>query len=103
MKLLVMYPKGENFDLDYYLATHMPLVRDRWKSMGLKSTQILKGTAAGDGGPAPFQIVAELVWESGKHFQDAVKAHGTEIFGDIPNFTKAQPVVQISDVAEGLK
>ena len=27
-------------------------------------------------------------------------AHGREIFGDIPNFTDSQPVVQISDFAE---
>lgn len=103
MKVLVMYPKGESFDLDYYLQKHMPLVRERWKSMGLKNTQILKGTGAGDGSEAPYQVIAELDWESPKHFQEAAAKHGPELFGDIPNFTKAQPVVQINDVAEGVK
>ena len=31
----VMYPAGEAFDTDYYLKTHMPLVRDRWGPHGL--------------------------------------------------------------------
>jgi hypothetical protein len=31
-------------------------------------------------------------------FQAAGKAHGKEIFADIPNFTKAQSVVQINDI-----
>ena len=97
--ILVMYPAGESFNLDYYLATHMPLVKDRWSSMGLNSAKILKGAGTPDGKPAPFQIIAELEWESLQHFKDAGAKHGPEIFGDIPNFTKAQPIVQINDRA----
>ena len=35
----VLYPakEGAKFDLDYYLATHMPLVSKHWSGLGLKS------------------------------------------------------------------
>ncbi len=96
----VMYPAGADtkFDLDYYLKTHMPLVRDRWTSLGLKTTQVLKGAGKADGTPADYQIMALLTFESLAAFQAAGKAHGAEIFADIPNFTNAQAVVQINEI-----
>jgi hypothetical protein len=42
----VMYPNGgSKFDMDYYLGTHGPLVRDKWDSKGLKSLKVIKGLA----------------------------------------------------------
>ncbi|HAO42738.1 MAG TPA: EthD family reductase [Afipia sp.] len=94
----VMYPAGEAFDTDYYLKTHMPLVKDRWGPLGLKSAQAIKGVAKPDGSAPDFQMTALLTFGSMEDFKAAGKAHGKEIFADIPNFTKAQAVVQINDV-----
>ena len=94
----VMYPAGEKFDVDYYLKTHMPLVKERWGPLGLKSTQAIKGVAKPDGSAPDYQMVALLTFGSMDDFKAAGKAHGKEIFADIPNFTKAQAVVQINDV-----
>jgi len=60
----------------------------------------VKGAGTPDGGPAPFQVMALLTFESTEAFQKAVAAHGNEIFADIPNFTQAQAQVQINDFAE---
>lgn len=43
-------------------------------------------------------MTALLTFGSMDDFKAAGKAHGKEIFADIPNFTKAQAVVQINDV-----
>ena len=96
----VMYPSGSDstFDLDYYLKSHIPLVEARWREFGLSNVQVLRGTAAGDGGPPPYQAIALLTFGSLQNFQQAGKTHGKEIFADIPKFTNVQPVVQISDV-----
>lgn len=96
----VMYPSASenSFDLDYYLKTHIPLVQARWREFGLSNVQVLKGAAAGNGGPPLYQAIALLTFGSVQEFQQAGKVHGKEIFADIPKFTNAQPVVQISDV-----
>ena len=99
--VLVMYPAGGRFDMDYYLGHHMPLVRERWSSLGLHEARIVKGVATPDGGTPPFQVMALLTWESQDAFAKAAAAHGPEIFGDIPNFTDRQAQVQINAFPEG--
>src|SRR5262245_58428579 len=96
----VMYPAGAEtkFDLDYYMKKHTPLVKERWTPLGLKNLQVVRGTAKGDGSAADYQIMAFLTFGSADDFKAAGKTHGTEIFGDIPNFTNAQPTVQINEI-----
>jgi len=94
----VMYPTGAKFDTDYYLKTHMPLVKDRWGPHGLKSAQVLRGAAKPDGSAPDYQMIALLTFGSLDDFKAAGKAHGREVFADIANFTDAQAVVQINDV-----
>jgi uncharacterized protein (TIGR02118 family) len=92
----VMYPAGPRFDLDYYVHTHTPLVRDRLSSMGLNDVKLLKGVGAPAGGPT-YQMTCVLTFESAESFQQAIGAHGNEIMGDIKNFTDAQPVLQFNE------
>ncbi|KAI9151531.1 hypothetical protein HJFPF1_08735 [Paramyrothecium foliicola] len=80
----VIYPVGLPFDLDYYLATHMPLVQELWGPQGLKSWEV---TQHSDG---EYQITAVLRWDSLESFDKAGK---DEIFADIPNFTEAKPLL----------
>jgi uncharacterized protein (TIGR02118 family) len=88
---------GNRFDLDYYLKTHMPLVGSLWTSMGLKEAGVLHGTGSPGGGPAAFQVIALLDFDSLDQFKAAADAHGAAIFGDIPNFTDVQPAIQFND------
>jgi uncharacterized protein (TIGR02118 family) len=94
----VMYPTGAKFDVDYYLKTHMPLVKDRWGPHGLKSAQVLRGAAKPDGSPPDYQTIALLTFGSLDDFKAAGKAHGREVFADIANFTDAKAAVQINDI-----
>jgi uncharacterized protein (TIGR02118 family) len=94
----VMYPTGAKFDIDYYLKTHMPLVKDRWGPHGLKSAQVLRGAAKPDGSPPDYQTIALLTFGSLDDFKAAGKAHGREVFADIANFTDAKAAVQINDI-----
>ena len=89
---------GGKFDLDYYLATHIPLVRRLWGPAGLNSVQVLKGTGIAGGGAAEFSYIALLDFASMAAFEDAAQKHGGEILGDIPNFTDASPTIQFNDV-----
>lgn len=101
--ITVMYPhsEGKTFDMDYYMNKHLKLVADKWGPMGLKGARVIKGLSGGEPGtPPPYQVMAIVDFESLEKFQEAVGAHGEEIFGDIPNFTDVGPDVQISDIVE---
>lgn len=96
----VMYPNqaGSRFDLDYYVATHIPLVKERLGD-AVNEVRILKGLAGGGPDqPATYQVIGQLICSSLEAFQSGMAKHGQEILGDIPNFTDTQPTLQISDV-----
>lgn len=85
----VVYPKGCSFNMDYYKSTHMPLVDEHWKPMGLKSWQILNL-----GEDAPYKICAILQWGSIEEFQKAASSDSAKIvLGDVPNFCDAEPTI----------
>ena len=96
----VMYHAGPEtkFDLDYYLSKHMPLVKERWSPHGLSQAQVIKGVSKADGSAPLYQIVALLTFNSLDDFKAAGKAHGREIFADIPNFTDTETTVQINEI-----
>ncbi|KZZ96118.1 Dimeric alpha-beta barrel [Moelleriella libera RCEF 2490] len=84
----ILYPSGHDFDLKYYLDTHMPLVSAQWKQDGLRSWEITQLDAG-----QPFQVQALLRWDSVAAWDAASTGpHGESVFADIPNFTTAQPV-----------
>jgi uncharacterized protein (TIGR02118 family) len=100
----VMYAEGEGrFDMAYYLTSHMPKVQARWQPLGLEHWEVIEGTEGPDGKAAPYRVIANLRFGSREQVGEAVKAHGKELFGDVPNFTDLRPVVQVSEVrqAEG--
>jgi uncharacterized protein (TIGR02118 family) len=101
IRISVMYPSGEGktFDIDYYVKKHMVLVRERWGGMGLVKVEVDKGVAGGaPGAPAPYAAIGHVFFTSLDDFQKASKAHGRELFADVPNFTNITPQVQIGEV-----
>ncbi len=84
--LNVIYPKEavSDFNMDYYLKTHMPLVEKIWGPFGLKSWSVVTLDPA-----SGFHVQAFLVFESVEAFQ---KAPTDEVLGDIKNFTSATPL-----------
>jgi uncharacterized protein (TIGR02118 family) len=97
----VLYPNtpGTHFDEGYYMAKHIPLVRERWSGLGLQDVRVLKALGTPDGGAAPYRVTALLTFDSTEALQRCSEAHGPEIFGDIPNFTDGKPVMQVSEPA----
>ena len=100
IKVSVMYPNtpGGRFDHDYYRDKHMPLVKARMGE-ACKSYTVDKGLAGGaPGAPAPYAAVGQVYFRSLEDFQKASKAHGKELFADVPNFTDITPQVQIAEI-----
>src|SRR5262245_20522476 len=98
IRVAVFYPQSKKFDWDYYLNKHMPLVQ---KLLGpaLKKAEVDKGIAGGaPGTTATYPAVCTLHFDSVEAFQAAFGPHAQAIMGDIPNYTDAQPIVQIGEV-----
>lgn len=97
--ITVMYPStgSTRFDESYYMQSHIPLVRQRWHSLGLTEVKVLRGVPGPEGAAPTYTVLALLTFGSMDQFKDAAAQHGTEIFADIPNFTDAVPVLQFND------
>jgi uncharacterized protein (TIGR02118 family) len=104
LRVCVMYPaeEGKTFNHDYYANKHMAMVRERWGSMGLVRIEVDKGVAGGKpGAPAQYIAVGHVIFRSLEDYQKAAKAHGKELFDDVPNFTNIAPQVQLSEIILG--
>ena len=65
VRILVMYSNnGEEFNLDYYLNQHIPLCHKLLDGYGLIRSEVDKGSGGGQGAPAPYHVVAHLVFQS---------------------------------------
>lgn len=96
----VIYPRheGARFDFDYYENVHLPLVRKGWGEHGLTGAKALRGTAAAQGGEAPFVAIALISFESAAAHQSAMAAPiAGEIRADVANFTDIRPIVQVNE------
>ncbi len=103
IKVSVLYPNspGARFDHDYYRDRHMPMVSERMGSY-LQTYTVdrgLSGMAPGE--PAAFVAAGHLFCNTVEDFQAGFGPHTQEILADIPNYTDAQPVILINEVAVG--
>ncbi|AEE22542.1 EthD family reductase [Paraglaciecola chathamensis] len=102
IKVSVLYPNSENatFDMDYYRATHLPLVAEL-VGKALVSAHADLGLAGGaPGQSATYIAMGHLVFESVESFQQAFGPHQEVILADLVNFTNTQPSVQISEIKQ---
>jgi uncharacterized protein (TIGR02118 family) len=100
IRVHVQYPNsdGAQFDMDYYLNKHMPMVAEKCGD-ALRGMTIEQGLSGGMGGNPPANIaVGTLEFDSVDAFAAAMGPHMPEIMGDIPNYTKITPVLEIAEV-----
>lgn len=95
MIVSVLYPvDSENsFNMDYYLNSHIPLVKRLLEPMGLRDTRILRS-----GPESTYPVIAELSFDDLDSLNDALSAHGAETQADIINFTDVLPIIQFSEL-----
>ena len=100
IKVTVLYPaaEGARFDMDYYLASHMPLVESKMTGV-IKGWTVDQGLNAGaPGTPPPFEVMTHMTFDDFDAFAAAFGEHAGEIMTDIPNFTDISPQIQVSEV-----
>ena len=101
IKVTVLYPNAPDarFDMKYYVTHHLPMVRDKCAPECL-SIAAETGLAGGTpGAPAPYIAVGHLTFKSVAAFQQSFGPSAAEILADVPNYTNATPIIQISEIA----
>ena len=92
--------EGGTFDFDYYTKKHIPMVTGLLGTNADKA-EVRKGVASPDGSAATFVCLANIWIKSVDELQATLAKHGSEIMGDIPNFTNIQPIIQVDEVVAG--
>ncbi len=98
IRVSVLYPNrdGNTFDMEYYCKSHIPMAQ---RLLGATAVSVELGIEGGlPGTAAPYLAIGHLQFESLEVFQKGIMANGQEIMADIPNYTNATPVIQISEV-----
>jgi uncharacterized protein (TIGR02118 family) len=96
----VMYPNGpdKHFDMDYYINTHIALVKEQ-VGPALKQVTVDKGLSAGaPGSMAGYAAIARLLFDSLEDQVTYMAPHSADLNADIPNFTNISPSFQMSEV-----
>jgi uncharacterized protein (TIGR02118 family) len=98
----ILYANGEGktFDMDYYVKTHMPLVKSLCGD-ALKLIEIDKGVGgAAPDAAAPYLGIGYLYFDSVEAYRTAMGPNRDSIRADIPKFTNIVPVIQVSEVVQ---
>ncbi|MGF1597153.1 MAG: EthD family reductase [Acidimicrobiales bacterium] len=91
----ILYPRSDEsstFDMDYYTATHMPMLAD---ALG-DACEAWGATAVADG---PWQAIGWARVESQDAFNAAMAEHGAAIMADVANYTNVAPELVIGTIA----
>jgi len=100
IQVTVLYPDGEgrDFDAAYYCEKHVPMVR-RLLGEALKGLTVEEGIAGTQrGSKAPYLAIVRMAFDSMEAFEKSFGPHAHKILADVPYFTNARPVIQVSEV-----
>ncbi|MDI9243831.1 EthD family reductase [Marinobacter sp. CHS3-4] len=100
IKVSVYYPNDDDteFDVQYYQQQHLPLLRSKLGDFLLDDVIEVGICGAHTGEKPAFVAAGHLYFESVESFQKAFAPHMKQIQSDIPNYTNARPLLQVSEV-----
>ena len=95
IKVSVLYPKGDDthFDIDYYCNSHMLMVQE-CLGAACKSVAAEEGVDPSQ----PYHAMGHMYFDSVEEFQQAFGPNAGKITDDVPKFTNAATVLQVSNV-----
>lgn len=94
----VCYKSGRKLDFAYYAGTHVPLVTENLKPLGMQSAEVRNVLAGGNGTP-PYQLIASLYFPDAKTFERATEdARWKAVVDDISNFYPEMPDVLVTEI-----
>jgi len=101
IRISIFYPNTpeSQFNLEYYLHTHIPRVEEVLKPLGLVNMEADRGIGTSMPSDAlPFAVIEHLMFNNFEEMQTAMGEHGLELMTEVSNFTNVRPLVQINRV-----
>jgi uncharacterized protein (TIGR02118 family) len=98
MTVQAVYPvtDGASFDYDYYVETHLPLVREHFEPHGMTRLEASRGIAGGPDAPPAYFAIATMSFPDEKSMTAALSA-AAPVLEDIANFTTCVPNLLIGE------
>lgn len=62
--ITICYRHDVPMDQQYYVNSHVRIVQRVWGALGLERAELRKVTAAADGSPPPYQMIASVYFPS---------------------------------------
>ena len=100
IKVSILYPyeEGKTFDMDYYCSSHMPMVQ-RLLGDACKKVEVEQGLAGTiPGSPPTYLAMGHIFFDNLEELTSSLSKHSNTFMADVPNFTNATLVGQISEV-----
>jgi uncharacterized protein (TIGR02118 family) len=98
VKVSVLYPHQDTFNMDYYLNNHIPMLRQKLGA-ACKGVAVEQGLSGGVEGSRPtYAAMEHLLFDSVESFRAAFVPHAETIIADIRKYSTVRPVVQISEI-----
>ncbi|KAK0716118.1 ethyl tert-butyl ether degradation EthD, partial [Lasiosphaeris hirsuta] len=101
--LTLIYPNDSlaNYEMEYLVDKHMPIVQEHWGLYGLSSWNVTEFTLGPEGTPLVFAFAATI--NSDKREPIAAALAGVDIhdiMDDVTNFSNKQPIILVGESAE---
>ncbi|KAI0879856.1 uncharacterized protein GGS22DRAFT_176572 [Annulohypoxylon maeteangense] len=91
--MMIAYLKDSNFDMEYYLQRHLPMVTPLWKPFGMGTFRTMAPTDE----RSPYAMLTQIEWPDMDAFNRAQVGTPAEtsqkFMEDIKNFTDKDPVI----------
>lgn len=86
------------FNLEYYLAHHIPLCLRLWKAHGVLDCRVVETNPDQE-----YAYVVTMMWGDESQYKTAFaqEEEMKEIMGDVPNFTNGEPMFVVGKVVYG--
>ncbi|KGO44095.1 Dimeric alpha-beta barrel [Penicillium expansum] len=104
--ITVLFPNvpDAKYDIDYYTAHHMPLIKQHWTKYGVQDWSVTTFAPGPDGAQPPYTFGSVVVWENKEGVDKAFASpEVAEVMGDVPNFSNKEPVFLFGSQIEALK
>lgn len=105
IRVSVIYPRNNDaqFDLDYYINNHMPLVSRLYGDYGLLDWHVDQGVSLSSKMPSDNIVACYMYFDTLEHVKAAFKSEGAKVMQDVANFTNIEPVVTLGQVHSSFK